>query len=57
VEPEKAQSSGEFVIVAKFGDHVLHHLASSLSSVIRQADKNFSLSDFLEISIWHLVTI
>ena len=57
MEPEKAQSSGEFVIVAKFGDHVLHHLASSLSSVIRQADKNFSLSDFLEISIWHLVTI
>ena len=48
---------GEFVIVAKFGDHVLHRLASSLSNVIRQADKKSSLGDFLEFSIWHLVTI
>jgi len=38
-EPEKAHSTGEFVIVAKFGDHVLRHLASSLSNV-RQVDKN-----------------
>ena len=35
----KARSTGEFTIVAKFGDHVLHHLASSLSSVIRQASR------------------
>ena len=35
-----------YIIVAKFGDHVLHHLASSLSNVIRQADKNSSLGDF-----------
>ena len=54
LEPEKAHSTGDFVIVAKFGDHVLCHLASSLSNVIRQADKN---SSFLEISIWHLVII
>ena len=51
----KACSTGEFAIVAKFGDHVLHHLASSLSNVIRQvgrqADKNSSLGDFLEFSI------
>ena len=44
--------TGEFVhvIVAKFGDHKLHRLASSLSKVIRQvyrqADENSSLSDF-----------
>ena len=48
-EPEKAHSTGEFVIVAKFGDHVLHHLAFSLSNVIRQADKNSSLGDFFRI--------
>ena len=40
LEPKKAHLTGEFVIVAKFGDHVLHRLASSLSKVIRQADKN-----------------
>jgi len=34
LEPEKAHSTGEFVIVAKFGDHVLRNLASSLSNVI-----------------------
>ena len=43
----------EFVIVVKFGDHVLYHLASSLSNVIRQvdrqSDKNSSLSDFFRI--------
>ena len=36
----------EFAIVAKFGDHMLRHLASSFSNVIRQADKNSSLGDF-----------
>jgi len=46
---------GEFAIVAKFGDHVLRRLASSLSNVIRQAgrhaDKNSSKGDFfLEFS-------
>ena len=35
-EPEKAHCTGEFVIVAKFGGHVLCHLASSLSNMIRQ---------------------
>ena len=34
-EPEKAHPKGEFVIVAKFGDRVLRHLASSLSNMIR----------------------
>ena len=52
---------GEFVIVEKFNDHVLYRLASSFLNVIRQAsrqaDKNSSLVDFLEFSIWHLVTI
>ena len=41
--------------MAKFGDHVSRRLASSLLNVIRQADrqadKNFSLGDFLELSI------
>ena len=53
LELEKAHSTGEFVIVAKFGGHVLHHLVSSLSNVIRQADKNSNL----EFSIWEFVTI
>ena len=38
-EPEKAYPTGEFVIVAKFGDRVSRRLASSLSNVIRQAGK------------------
>ena len=36
-EPE--HPTGEFVIVAKFGDRVLRRLASSLSNVIRQAGR------------------
>ena len=44
---------GDFIIVAKFGDHVSCRLASSLSNVIRQAgsqaDKNSSLGDFFRI--------
>jgi len=39
VEPEKAHSTGEFVIVTKFGNHELRRLASSLSNVIRQAGR------------------
>ena len=35
-EPEKAYSSGEFVIVAKFGDHVLHRLAFECDQAGRQ---------------------
>ena len=31
LELEKAHSTGEFVTMAKFGDHVLHLLACSLS--------------------------
>ena len=38
-EPEKAHPTGEFVIVAKFGDRVLHRLASNLLNVIRQAGR------------------
>jgi len=49
-----AHSSSDFLIVAKFGDYVLCHLASSFSNVIRQvadrqANKNSSLGDFLKI--------
>jgi len=44
---------GEFLIVAKLSDHVLHCLASSLSNVIRQvgrqADEISSLGDFFRI--------
>ena len=38
-EPEKAHPMGEFAIVAKYGDHVLRCLASSLSNVIRQVGR------------------
>ena len=30
----------------KSGDHLLQRLGSSLSNVIRQADKNFNFDDF-----------
>ena len=43
LEPEKAHPTGEFVIVAKFGDHVLHRLASSLSNVIRQVGRQMKI--------------
>jgi len=35
-EPQKANLTGEFVIVEKFGGHALRHLASRLANVIRQ---------------------
>ena len=35
LEPQKAHRTGEFIIVAKFGGHALHHLASMLANVIR----------------------
>jgi len=39
LEPEKAHPTGEFVIVAKFGAHVLRHLASRLVNVIREGGR------------------
>ena len=39
LEPQKAHPTGEFVIVAKFGGHVLHHLASRLVNVIVEAGR------------------
>jgi len=39
LEPQKAHLTGEFVIVAKFGGHVLRHLASRLVNVIREAGR------------------
>ena len=41
-EPQKAHLTGEFVIVAKFGGHVLRRLASRLANVIRQGEDYFS---------------
>ena len=35
LELQKTHLTGEFVIVAKFGGHALHHLASRLTNVIR----------------------
>jgi len=35
----KAHLTGEFVIVAKFGGHVLRHLASRLANVVRQGSR------------------
>jgi len=31
LEPQKAHPTGEFIISAKFGGNVLHHLASRLA--------------------------
>ena len=39
LESEKAHITGEFVIVTKYGDHVLCCLSSSLSNVIRQVGR------------------
>ena len=49
MEPENAHFTGEFVIVAKFGDYMLHRLASRLLIVIKQADENSNLGDFFII--------
>ena len=38
-EPQKAHLPGEFVIVAKFGGHVLRRLASRLVNVIREGGR------------------
>jgi len=38
-EPQKAHLTVEFVIVAKFGGHALHHLASRLANVVRQVGR------------------
>jgi len=38
-EPQKAHLTGEFVNVAKFGDHALRHLASRLVNVVRQGGR------------------
>ena len=48
-EPEKAHLTGEFVIMAKFGGHVLRRLASRLANVIREGGrqtKNLVLAIF-----------
>jgi len=37
--PVKTHPIGEFIIVAKFSGHVLHHLASRLANVIRQGGR------------------
>jgi len=50
-EPEKANVTGEFVIVAKFSGHKLHHLASRLANVVRQGGrqtKNLVLAIFFK---------
>jgi len=38
-EPQKAHLTVEFVVVAKFGGHALHHLASRLVNVVRQGGR------------------
>ena len=44
--------TGEFIIMAKFGGHVPHHLASWFANVIRQGGrqtKTLALAIFLKI--------
>ena len=53
-------SIGEFVIVAKFGDHLLCRLASNLLNVIRQVGRQMKIPvkvTHLDFSIWQMVTI
>jgi len=38
-EPQKAHLTGEFVIIAKLGGHVLRHSASRLTNVVRQGSR------------------
>jgi len=54
-EPQKAHLTAEFVIVAKFGGHVLRHLASRLANVIREGGrqaKNLVLVIFLFYALY-----
>jgi len=39
LEPQKVHLTSEFVIVAKFGGHALHDLASRLVNVIREGGR------------------
>ena len=39
LKPQKAHPTDEFVIVAKFGGQMLHHLASMLVNMIRQGGR------------------
>ena len=38
-DPQKAHLTGEFIIMAKFGGHVLCHLASRLANVVRKGGR------------------
>ena len=42
-KPEKARPIGEFVIVAKFGGHLLCHLAFRLANVIWHSSYDIDL--------------
>jgi len=58
-KPQMAHLTGEFIIVAKIGGHVLRHLASRLANVIRQGGrqtKNLVLAIFLK-SIFKLLQL
>ena len=57
-EPQKAHLTGEFVVVAKFGGHALHRLASRLANVVRQAGrqtKNLVFAIFKKKSVLKLL--
>ena len=39
MKPEKVHPTGEFVIMEKFGGHVLRHLAARLENVMREGGR------------------
>ena len=54
-EPQKAHLTSEFVIVAKFGGHVLRQLASRLVRQGGKQTKNLVLAIFLKKSVLKLL--
>jgi len=63
-EPQKAHPTGEFIVVTKFGGHVLRRLASTLANMIRQGGrqtKNLVLVTFkksiLKLLLYNCCTV
>jgi len=56
-EPQKAHLTGELVIVAKFGGHAFHHLASKLVNVIRQGGRQTKNLNFFKINTYASIIV
>ena len=56
-EPQKAHPTGEFIILAKFGGHILRHLSSRLVNVIRREAQFWQLKKNPYLSFYNFCTV